>query len=956
MQPASVPTSTPAPEEPPPSPPVQSEPDDSDHHTMKKPPTAASARTGFIYRISSAVDNSMRNAFFRLGLFVANRPLKVIAVSVIFLALTLIGLFLNFRTESRSEKLWVPQGTVALNNLAYSNSKYGRSNRFTAILFKATDPAKGLATKAAFLEMLAIAEKGYNIVVPPLNPNGDKFNTTITLEERCVKTFDTEGNELCWTNSAFNLFYDTKFIVRRDDNRVDFYKTVRSQINDLTDGDIQSILNQDVSTSFDGSPFVKEEVYSTGKSSSKIQVMNYVQFSINNEVDKDGESIDEEAEALEEKWATGLLADSPGNGVEWFVDSAWGQSDSLSEALSGDIPLLSIGFVLLGIYVIVFLGDFHAVRSHRLLAVTALATTGLAIGSCFGLSSATGMFYGPVHQILPLLIIGIGIDDCFHITRSVDEICRRPDAASKPIPTKIALALSQSGSAITVTSFTNVAVFLLSAISKLPALRFFALWAAIGVFFAWVYAITFYTACITLETRRIEAKRLDCVPCCKPVEEVKELNWFKKAPGGFDRFFLNTFGPFIMRPVVRIVLLVLFFAGFGASIYGCTQLYLKFRFAFFFPSGSSQREYSDVSDEFFQLGKRSYIFVRDSDMGTAENQKRLFALCKEDGSIAKDKWVQSETVNCWYARMLATIQPENGGEVYSPSEFVTTAKAFLAQDEGKRYKDDIIFNKAGTEIKDTRFGFQFVYRESNNDEIDGLQSVRDVAAAAGFGLADDVPAAFPFSFLDVFTEQYAALEGEIGLSLGFASLAVALVCLVLVGHPVVAAVSVLVVGMIIIGVLGLTYYTGINLNSISVITLVLCTGISVDFVVHISRSFLEHIGTRSERAIKSLATMGPPVFYAGFSTFLAIIVLSGAKSYIFRVLFLGFFFLILLAFLHGLILGPILLSLIGPGSFYVDEEDKACAERRLEDRFVADNDERESSSGTSEPTRADAQV
>lgn len=127
------------------------------------------------------------------------------------------------------------------------------------------------------------------------------------------------------------------------------------------------------------------------------------------------------------------------------------------------------------------------------------------------------------------------------------------------------------------------------------------------------------------------------------------------------------------------------------------------------------------------------------------------------------------------------------------------------------------------------------------------------------------------------------------------------------------------------------------MNYVSVIKLVLCTGIAVDFVLDIARFFLEHVGTRTERAIKSLETMGPPVVYVDTSKFLAIIVISLADSYVFDVLFQGFLFLILAGFVHGLMHGPIVPSYIGPKSFYVEQEDKDRKERELEERVTKNN-------------------
>lgn len=907
---------------------------DTSNDTKEAEPQARSR--GIMYRLSFAVDTFMRNVFFRLGLLVGNNPLKVILASLIVTAACCAGL-IRFREESRDEELWVPKGTVAIRNQEYVTEKYGRTNRFVSIAFKAKDPSQGLATRETFLDMLEIAEEGFYRNVSDPTEEG----RTVSFTDRCVPSSDTAQNELCLTASPFGLFYEAENAVFRN-GRVNFFETVRQKIQSLSDADISDTLKNPPELNYDGTPFNAEELYAPIDPNEPIQVITYYQFSRNLGTVDGGQVVDPVADALEEDWSVFLLdedSDLPRDTVEWYVNSVWGQSESLSDALSGDLPLLSFGFVLLAVYIIIFLGDFHFIRSHRLLALAALATTGIALGTGFGLSSAIGMFYGPVHSVLPLLVIGIGVDDCFHVTKAADEVFLRENDRKKSVPVRIALALSHSGTSITVTSFTNIVVFLLSAISRLPALRFFAIWAAICVLFAWVYSITFFTAFVTLDMRRIENARYDCVPCFKSKKGVKETNWFGRPPNGFSRFFERRFGPFIMNRIVKVVLLVLFFAGLGVCAYGCSQLYLKFRFAFFYPAGSSQREYQDVIDENFKLGDTGNVYIRGQDMSLEENQKRLYKMCSPGGTISQNKWVQPDSVDCWYTVMRNTEPFEiDEGEYYDPDVFITNVKTFLTQGIGPRYNTNILFNEDETEVTDTRFGFQYIYRESNVDQINGLKSVRETADDAGFGDVDGIAAAFPYSLLDIFIEQYDALEEEIALSLGLACLAVIVVCIILIGHPIVAIISLIVIGMVIIDVLGLTYFTGVNLNTVSVITLVLVTGISVDFVVHIARSFLEQVGTKKERAIKALGKMGPPVFYAGFSTFLAIIVLAFAKSYIFQVIFNGFLFLIIFAFLHGLILGPILLSLLGPGSFYESEEEKERAEQELEERFIGKAD------------------
>ena len=62
----------------------------------------------------------------------------------------------------------------------------------------------------------------------------------------------------------------------------------------------------------------------------------------------------------------------------------------------------------------------------------------------------------------------------------------------------------------------------------------------------------------------------------------------------------------------------------------------------------------------------------------------------------------------------------------------------------------------------------------------------------------------------------------------------------------------------------------------------------------------------------ALRTMGSSVFHGGFSTFIAIVVVSPSKSYIFMVFFRLWFMIILFGMGNGFMLLPVILSLIGP--------------------------------------------
>lgn len=118
-----------------------------------------------------------------------------------------------------------------------------------------------------------------------------------------------------------------------------------------------------------------------------------------------------------------------------------------------------------------------------------------------------------------------------------------------------------------------------------------------------------------------------------------------------------------------------------------------------------------------------------------------------------------------------------------------------------------------------------------------------------------------------------------------------------------------------IGVVGYMTLWGVNLDSISMINLIMCIGFSVDFSAHISYAYLAaKVDSPEERVRECLYALGLPILQGGLSTILGITALILAPSYIFITFFKTVFLVIFFGAMHGIFLLPVLLSLLGPGS------------------------------------------
>lgn len=118
-----------------------------------------------------------------------------------------------------------------------------------------------------------------------------------------------------------------------------------------------------------------------------------------------------------------------------------------------------------------------------------------------------------------------------------------------------------------------------------------------------------------------------------------------------------------------------------------------------------------------------------------------------------------------------------------------------------------------------------------------------------------------------------------------------------------------------IGVAGYMALWKVNLDSISMINLIMCIGFSVDFTAHICYAYMSSKAkTPNEKVRECLYALGLPILQGSVSTILGVLALVLAESYIFLVFFKMVFLVVFFGAMHGMFLLPVLLSLFGPGS------------------------------------------
>nr|CDJ85296.1 Patched domain containing protein [Haemonchus contortus] len=140
-----------------------------------------------------------------------------------------------------------------------------------------------------------------------------------------------------------------------------------------------------------------------------------------------------------------------------------------------------------------------------------------------------------------------------------------------------------------------------------------------------------------------------------------------------------------------------------------------------------------------------------------------------------------------------------------------------------------------------------------------------------------------------------------------AILTMLVICVLMVPRPLSAtciAVSILSINL---GVVGALSAAGIRLDIISMITIVMSIGFSVDYVTHTTFHFIVQ---RNDRLKKCLVVMTEPILQAAMSTVVGVSLLALVPSYIVRTFVMTVFAVVGIGVLHGLLFVPVLLSVM----------------------------------------------
>ncbi|XP_053394032.1 protein patched homolog 1-like isoform X2 [Mercenaria mercenaria] len=828
-----------------------------------------------LQRCSNKIIQVLETTFYKLGLLVARHPVITIFISLLACGLCGVGLT-KFEQTTDDAKLWVPKSSRVLPEKAWVDKNFPENYRFTSIIVTSHNVLTPWAINAMY--DMYIQSRVFVL------PGYESLNTV------CVKV----GN-MCRVQSILELWQNNGTLIHK-----------------LTLADILQKVNSNIKYSpAYGTEFnleymlggIRRDVYGNIVGADSITML----WVLHKKPEWEEASLAWEKEMID-------MALSPWpHLLRCYVYATRTFDDEGYGAVNADVSLLTAGFIIVFVFIIMVLGKFNLVENKLYVSLSGILTIGLAILFCYGLAMAFGFIYGPIHSLMPFLLLGIGVDDMFVIVGAWKNLTE--EEKKQPVPEKIAITLKRAGVSITVTSVTDIVAFGIGGSTVIPALSAFCAYAALGILGLYLLVSTFFVAILTLDEYRISQCRNSVIFCYKhknytPVEcSRKEL---------VASFIKQVYAPTLMKLSCKISVVIATGVLVCVNIWSFTKLRQDFNLYDYIPSDSYATEYINAQMTFYpDRGYDAAVYC--DNMDYFANRHVLENMYSD---MKKDPYIQNGSINFWYTSfinylqttedMFVKSQTEYNGYPKSSTGFNTLLGYFLSQKQGRSYGQYFKFsNSSLPTIQASYIPLIHTRQSSSAGDIQAMESLRDILDNSPF--INGSCFAYGFKYLN--NETNKVLKEELYRNLALAGVCVFIVTLLLIANLWTSILVFTCVAFTVIDVTGTLQFWGVTIDTASSILIILCVGLAVDYSAHIGHMFMTILGNREERAKATLYTIGPAVLNGGVSTFLAFVLLANSKSYGFVMFFRVFMSVVLFGLFHGLVYLPVVLSWVGPSPY-----------------------------------------
>ncbi|KAL3075195.1 hypothetical protein niasHS_013418 [Heterodera schachtii] len=920
------------------------------------------------------------------GRFVTQHPWEIFLLGLIPALLASAGLT-NIRLTTDPVELWSSPGSDARAELDFFNKHFGPFYRIEQMIivpnndsfWDREDPANwqktmkiGPVFKKEFLRSaFELYKQVVELNVTVLDADGTTQHN-VTLNDICLKPLYPQ-NVHCAVMSVFNYFQDDiSKLDLEDDSTLNTYdymdhllECMKNPYMLATNLDQLSCLGQF------GGPIQPYTVFGNFESPKKYETARglVITFMVNNYNKKvednklsegsDGDSVatvsNRNAWAL--AWEQAFISLLKSYKSDQFSVSFMAErslEDEISRQSNADAFTVFLSYTFMFIYVAIALGQYASVPGQpQSVFVHSKFTLGICgiIGCVLSVSSSIGLFALfnmsatlIILEVEPFLVLAIGVDNIFILVHSYQRLANDVD---RPLPDRIAQICEDVIPSMMLSSLSECLCFSLGALSSMPAVQMFSLYASVAILLNFILQLTCFLAVFIWDIQRQESGHLElCGFCVSPVPFQPT-----DTESRIERWMRDYYAPALLYKFSRCAVIFLFAIWFSLSSAIMNRISAGLDPKIAVPEDSYVYSHFVNMGHYLSVGPPVYFVLKgDFDYHLYSQRKQIcsYSGCsanslssqiKRAAEFPERSYIAHPAQN-WVDSYISWLQPMTdmccneytGNLTFCPANETVisacrpcTVSTLRGEPDADRFYQFLPnFLEQNPSRSCPRAGHaayaSAVSLAAANNGSGGGGSPRVVAShfmayhtilrtPADFNKAMesaslisqnishdinqvlkllDKPTieVFPYSPFYVFYEQYRGIVRTAILQILLSLACIFCVTTVLLGmDPWSAFIIVVVIALILLNVVGSMWFWGIDFNAISVVNLVMSVGISVEFCAHIVRAFaLSTRLTRVERASEALCRVGCSVLSGITITKLGgIFVLAFAHSQVFKI-------------------------------------------------------------------------
>ncbi|VDK44382.1 unnamed protein product [Anisakis simplex] len=505
-------------------------------------------------------------------------------------------------------------------------------------------------------------------------------------------------------------------------------------------------------------------------------------------------------------------------------------------------PSIIITIALLGAFFVLTSFREEPIQSKPWESLCEMVIPLLGLVTTFGMLSFLGIQYQSILVATLFLVLAVCTDDGFIMLRAWDSALHGEPGLMKvknscidlanvghlceliSVERRTAIMLKTSGPAITITTLTNALSFSIGIFSRTPAIQTFCLYTTVAVLACFVYQVILYSAILAFSAHRENSRRRAFL-CCFRSDKPKRRQWIVELNKFYNRL-VDMWVNVVVWKYTKWILSVALIAYWCTSVYGMTKM-----------------RYDLTADKLALPDSEFIVYQREQDQAWTEMQL-LTVLVTKPGNLLKGSEMRKlknllddfenasfsyghSSTLFWLPSYMDFIAEISDGFTYTElPDFLDTA-GFKHWRPLLRLNETACINNQPECIQEYAFMTGFTSVTHFYDRVPLLNEWRQIASKyADLGI-------LPYNDVNAFVDLSAKTRSTV-LSSALASfVCISIACFIVIPHLTTVFIAVLTVISINIGVFGFLALIGVDLDPLSMASLLMAVGFSVDYTAHI---------------------------------------------------------------------------------------------------------------------------